>query len=84
MNAVWSVIIRLYGEHGASQTWLGMIRYDVKNKLAIIRVTNAASDMVRTALATVTKISDRPASIHVVAVSGTIKALEKRFKPHFG
>ncbi len=81
---MWAVITRLYGENGASQTWLGMIKYDMENKSAIIRVTNAASDMVRTALATVTKISDRPASIHVVAVSGTIKALEKRIKPHFG
>lgn len=82
IDEVWSAIIKLYGEYGASLTWLGMIRYDMENRLAIIRVTNAASDMVRTAIATMTKISDKPASIHVIAVSGTIKALGKRIMQH--
>jgi RNase P/RNase MRP subunit POP5 len=78
MDAVWSAIIKLYGEQGASQTWLSMIKYEAEKRSATIRVTNSASDMVRTALATMTKISDKPASIHVIAVSGTIKALSKR------
>jgi RNase P/RNase MRP subunit POP5 len=82
MDSIWSAIIRLYGEHGASQTWLGMISYDIENRLAIIRVTNAAADTVRTAIATMTTIGDKPASIHVIAVSGTIKALIKRVKQH--
>jgi RNase P/RNase MRP subunit POP5 len=78
MDAVWSAVIRVYGEHGASQTWLGLIRYDAERGLAIVRVANAASDMVRAALATITEIRDKPASIHVVAISGTIKALSRR------
>jgi RNase P/RNase MRP subunit POP5 len=82
MNAIWSAMIKLYGEHGASQTWLGMIKYDVENRSAIVRVTNVTSDMVRTALATMTKIGDKPVSIHVIAVSGTIKALTKRVRKH--
>ena len=82
MDTIWSAITRVYGEHGASQTWLGLIRYDPDRRLAIIRVANAASDMVRAALATITKISDTPASIHVVAASGTIKALSRRIRDH--
>lgn len=78
MDAICSAIIEIYGELGASQTWLSMIRYDAERRLAIIRVTNAASDMVRTALATIIQIGGKPASIHVIRVSGTIKALSRR------
>jgi len=77
-DAVWSAITRLYGEHGASQTRLSMIRHDQDRRLAIIRVANPASDMVRSALATITEISHTPASIHVIAASGTIKALTRK------
>lgn len=80
MDAVWSVIIRLYGEHGASKTGLTMIDYNMESKLAVIRVTNAASDIVRSAVATVTNIGGKHVSVHVIAVSGTIRALCKRVK----
>jgi ribonuclease P/MRP protein subunit POP5 len=80
MDAVWSVIIRLYGEHGASKTGLAMIDYNVETKLAVVRVTNAASDIVRAAVATMTKMGGKPVSVHVIAVSGTIRALCKRVK----
>jgi len=80
MDAVWSVIIRLYGEHGASKTGLTMIDYNMESKLALIRVTNAASDIVRAAVATMTKMGGKPVSVHVIAVSGTIRALCKRVK----
>jgi RNase P/RNase MRP subunit POP5 len=36
-----------------------------------------ASDMVRAALATMTRIGDKPVTVHVIAVSGTIKAVYK-------
>jgi RNase P/RNase MRP subunit POP5 len=61
-----------------------MIRHDQDKGLAIIRVANSASDMVRAALATVTEISHTPASIHVVAVSGTIKALSRKIRNYLG
>ena len=83
IDTVWSAIRRLYGEHGASQTRLNMIRYDQDARLAIIRVANPASDMVRAALATITEISETPASIHVIAASGTIKALSRRIRPYY-
>lgn len=79
-DGIWSAITRLYGEHGASQTGLVMIHCDMERRFALIRVTNAASDMVRATLATIIKIGDKPASIHVIAVSGTIKALQNRLK----
>jgi RNase P/RNase MRP subunit POP5 len=78
-DAIWSAIIKLYGEYGASQAGISMIRFDADRRLAIVRVANTACDNVRTALAMVTSITEKPVSIHVTAVSGTIKALSKRF-----
>jgi len=78
IDNVWSAILKLYGEYGASQTGLSLIDYDDEKQLAIVRISHTALKMVRTSLATITKIDDKPASIHVLTVSGTIKALYKK------
>jgi ribonuclease P/MRP protein subunit POP5 len=83
MDAVWSVVTRLYGEYGASQTSLTMIEYDTERNFAVIRVANDAVDMVRATLASVTGISGKPVAIHVLRVSGTIRALWKDAKRRF-
>lgn len=75
IDAVWGTVSKLYGEYGASQTGLALIDYDDEKQLAIIRVSHAALKMVRASLATITRIGDKPVSIHVLTVSGTIKAL---------
>jgi RNase P/RNase MRP subunit POP5 len=78
MDAIWNSITKLYGEYGASQTALSLIDYDTEKKQATIRVANAATDIVRAALATITKTENKAAAIHVQKVSGTIKALRKK------
>ena len=80
MNAVWDAVMRLYGECGASRTGLALIDYDAAKKLAILRTVHTTVDMVRAALASITKIRDRPVAVHVLAVSGTIKALSEKIK----
>ncbi|MCJ7424459.1 Rpp14/Pop5 family protein [Candidatus Bathyarchaeota archaeon] len=75
-DGIWSALVKLYGEQGASRAGLTIIHHSPS--LAIIRVANAAIDMVRAALALTTKIGDKPVAIHVLAVSGTIKALRKK------
>jgi len=77
MGAVWDALVRLYGEHGASQTGLGLIHYDSGERYAVIRTGHTALDMVRAALASMTQIRDKPAAVHVLRISGTIKALHK-------
>lgn len=81
MDSVWSAILKLYGEYGASQTGLTLIDYDDERQLAIIRIVHTALKMIRASLATITKIEEKPTSIHVLTVSGTIKALNKKMKP---
>ncbi|MDI6691316.1 MAG: Rpp14/Pop5 family protein [Candidatus Bathyarchaeota archaeon] len=80
MDAVWSAISKLYGEYGASQTGLALIDYDVEKGFAVLRTSHTAVKMVRIALASITKIGIKPATIHVLTVSGTIKALHKKLE----
>jgi ribonuclease P/MRP protein subunit POP5 len=80
IDAVWGAVSKLYGEYGASRTGLALIDYDVEKRFAVIRAVHTAVDMVRAALASMTKIQGKPVTIHVLAVSGTIKALYKKTK----
>jgi RNase P/RNase MRP subunit POP5 len=76
MNAVWAAVTRLFGEYGASMASLALISYDCEHKSAIIRANLGVVDDVRAALATLTSFgAGKQAAVHVLAVSGTIKAL---------
>jgi len=78
MDALWSSIPKLYGEHGASQVNLSLIRFNVEENIAVIRVNNTSVDMTRAALACLTNIAGKPAAVHVLRVSGTLKALHRK------
>jgi RNase P/RNase MRP subunit POP5 len=80
MDVVWEAISRLYGEYGASQTSLSLISFDEKSKNAVLRTGHTTVDKVRTALALITHIGNKPAAVHVLTVSGTIKALHKSLR----
>ena len=78
MHAVWAAVSRLYGEYGASRTGLSLIGYNGERKLVILRTVHTTLGMVRTALASITKIEGKPTAVHVLAVSGTLKALHQK------
>lgn len=80
MDAVWNAVLKLYGEYGASRSGLKLIGYDAEKGLAVIRTLHTTVEMVRAALASITKIRDKPAVIHVLTISGTIRALHKKIK----
>jgi RNase P/RNase MRP subunit POP5 len=77
-DALWSSITKLYGEQGASQVNLSLIHFNVEENIAVIRVNNTSVDMTRAALACLTNIAGKPAAVHVLRVSGTLKALHKK------
>jgi RNase P/RNase MRP subunit POP5 len=78
MDAVWGAVTKLYGEYGASQTSLTLIDYDLEKKRAVVRTSLATLDLVRASLASITSMAGVDAAVHVLAVSGTIRALYKK------
>jgi RNase P/RNase MRP subunit POP5 len=83
-NALLSSIIRLFGEYGASQTDLSLIEYNYERKYAIVRCSHKALPIVRAAMAAVNKIGSYEAAIHVLLVSGTLKALRRKIPTILG
>lgn len=79
MDAIWSAVVKLYGEVGASQTSMSLIEYNLEKKLAVIRTALATLNIVRASIASITSVAGNEAALHVLAVSGTIKALRKKF-----
>jgi RNase P/RNase MRP subunit POP5 len=80
MNALWNALLKLYGEYGASKTGLTLIDYNVEKQFAIIRIVHTAIENIRAAIASITEIAEKRVAIHVLNVSGTIKALYKKLK----
>lgn len=77
-DAVWNAVLRLFGEYGASQANLALIEYDQEKSWGIIRCSHRAVEMVRASIASVTEINEKPVAIHVLGVSGTLKALRRK------
>jgi RNase P/RNase MRP subunit POP5 len=79
MDTIWGSVAKLYGEVGASLTSMALITLDAERKMAVVRTSLETLDMVRASLACVTVVAGREGSVHVLAVSGTIKALYEKF-----
>jgi RNase P/RNase MRP subunit POP5 len=78
IDAIWGAVAKLYGEYGASLTSLALIDYDVEKKTAVVRTSLATLGLVRASLASITSVANREAAVHILAVSGTIKALHEK------
>jgi ribonuclease P/MRP protein subunit POP5 len=79
MDTLWSSITKLYGEVGASLTGLSLINFNSTRKVAVVRVSLASLPSVRAGLAAITSVAGLEASVHVLSVSGTLKALFSNF-----
>jgi ribonuclease P/MRP protein subunit POP5 len=75
LDAVWASITRLYGEVGASLSGLALISFDGERKVAVFRVNLVSLMQLRASLTALTSVAGAPVSLHVLAVSGTLKAL---------
>jgi len=78
MDAVWDAVLQLFGEYGASQTNLILMKFSLKSNYAVLRCSHKALDMVRASLASITQMNCKPVSIRVLGVSGTLKALSRQ------
>ena len=75
LDAVWFSLTRLFGEVGASQSGLALISYDLERKRAVFRVNLVCLMKLRSSLAAVNSVTGTSVALHVLAVSGTLKAL---------
>jgi RNase P/RNase MRP subunit POP5 len=80
MYALWDAVVKLYGEYGASLTNMTLIDFDLERKSVVIRTSLFTVSMVRASLASITSLAGVEAAVHVLAVSGTTKALRKKLK----
>jgi RNase P/RNase MRP subunit POP5 len=75
IDAIWVSTTKLYGEVGASLTGLSLINFDAERKIFVVRCLLAMLPQVRSSIACVTSVAGNAASLHVLSVSGTLKAL---------
>ncbi len=78
MDAVWSAVLKLFGEYGASQTNLRFIKYELERSYMVIHCSHLALENVRASIASITEIQGKPAVVHVIGVSGTLRGLRKK------
>jgi ribonuclease P/MRP protein subunit POP5 len=78
LDAVQASILRLFGEYGASKTSLKMIKYVPEKRRLVIRCSHTMLEQVRAAIVSTVEIDGKAATVHVVGVSGTLKALSKK------
>jgi len=78
MDAIQASVLRLFGEYGASQANLKRIKFLPEKQQLVIRCSHTMLKKVRAAIASIIMIDEKPAAIHVIGVSGTLKALSKK------
>lgn len=78
MNAIWNAVLQLFGEHGASQVALMLIKYTTQKSYIVVRCSHKALEMVKASVASITEIDGKPAAVHILGVSGTLKTLRKK------
>ena len=71
-------LLDLFGQDGASRADLKLIEYDGEKGIGIVRCSHKHMGLVRAAIASVVEHDGKPIAIHVVDVSGTLRALRKR------
>ena len=78
MDAIWDAVLQLFGEYGASQTNLILMKHSLKPNHAVLRCSHKALGMVKASLASVTQMNGRPVALRVLGVSGTLKGLRRQ------
>ena len=78
LDAVKASIRRLFGEYGASKAEIRLIKGIPEKRRLIIRCSHLMLEKVRASVASTVEVDGKAAAVHVVGVSGTLKALAKK------
>ena len=78
LNAVYASVQRLFGEYGASQANIKPIKYLPEKRQFVILCSHKMLENVRASIAATVEVNGKKAAVHVLNVSGTLKALAKK------
>jgi ribonuclease P/MRP protein subunit POP5 len=78
LSAVQSSVCKLFGEYGASKANIKLIKTIPEKQQVVIRCSHLMLEQVRAAIASIVEWDGKPVAIHVVGVSGTLKALANK------
>ncbi len=76
-EVIFTNLLRLFGEYGASQADLSLIEYNPEKKLAVLRCSHKALDIVKASITTITEVANEKVAFRTIRVSGTLKSLRK-------
>ena len=78
LDAVQASVHRLFGEYGASKANIKLIKGIPEKCQVVIRCSHTMLERVTAAIASTVEVDGKTVAIHVVGVSGTLKALSKK------
>ena len=78
LDAVHVSVLRLFGEYGASKAGIKLIKGVPEKRQLVLRCSHLMLEKVRAAIVSTVDVDGKAASVHVVGVSGTLKALSKK------
>jgi len=73
LKIIFSSVLKLYGEVGASFIHINLIEYDANLQKGIIKCNHNALVMLRAALCIIHEINGKQAFFHIIKVTGTLK-----------
>ena len=78
LDAVHVSVLRLFGEYGASKADIKLIKAVPEKRQLLLRCSHLMLEKIRAAIVSTVEVDGKPASFHVVGVSGTLKGLSKK------
>ena len=78
VGLILSAVVEFFGEDRAVGAGLKLIEYDRDRRLAVLRCSHDCLRFVRAAIASITEWGGHPLAVHVLDVSGTLRALRRR------
>lgn len=78
LDAVQDSVCKLFGEYGASKANIRLIKGPRKKGQVVIRCSHIMLEKVRAAVASILEVDGKPVAIHVLGVSGTLRALANK------
>jgi len=77
-DAVWTSLVQLFGEVGASQAELYLVEYDEEKGRVTFRCSHKSLEMTKASIAATTEVANQKASLRMIRVSGTLRSLRTK------